>query len=342
MDTPSATEPTFPNLPTRRRFLLSAVRGGLLGVGLALVAEAGRVLVGPNFHTVDPGRAYRCAQPSPEELADLVRRFSIRTIVNLRGHCPEADWYREQCRACARLDIDQEDICFSAGRLPSVPEVRRLVEALDHCNYPILFHCQRGADRTGLASAVYLLLHGTGDYASARRRLGLRFGHVALGRPANLDRFFALYEEWLASHAEAHTPARFRSWVWNDYRPGACWADIEMLAFPSAVRPREPFACRVRCRNLSAEAWHFRPGNNAGTHVNFTALNDVNQAVAVGKAGLFHTEVAPGDALDLTLTIPGLPGPGRYLLLVDLAEEQHCSYFQVGSEPMEWEFDVRD
>lgn len=342
MDIPPAVEPTRPNLLTRRRLLQSALRGGLLGVGLALVAETGRVLVGPNFHTVDPGRAYRCAQPSPEELADLVRRFSIRTVVNLRGHCPEAEWYREQCRACARLDICQEDICFSAGRLPSVPEVRRLVAALDHCDYPILFHCQRGADRTGLASAVYLLLHGTGDYASARRWLGPRFGHVALGRPANLDRFFALYEAWLASQGQPHTPERFRAWALHDYRPGACWAEVQLLAFPSAVRPREPFACRVRCRNLSTETWHFRPGHNAGTHVNFTVLNAVNQAVAVGKAGLFHAEVAPGATRDVTLAVPGLAEPGRYLLLVDLAEEQHCSFFQVGSEPLEWEFDVCD
>lgn len=327
---------------TPRRSLPRAVAlGCLIGLGLTAFAEAGRVLVGHNFHTVEPGRVYRTAQPSPQRLERLIRTLGIRTVVNLRGRCLDADWYRDECRVAARLGVCQEDLCFSAGRLPSVPETRRLVEVLDRCEYPILMHCQRGADRTGFAAAVSALLHGDRPYAEARGLLGLRYGHLALGRPANLDRFFGLYEEWLRAGGQTHSLATFRAWLLNDYCPGECRAELSLAETPKPTL-LEPFACRVRCRNVSVRPWRFKPGSNAGTHLTFVVVDADGGQVAWGKGGLFDAEVAPGESLDVTLALPGMPAAGRYLLVVDLCEEQHCSYFQVGSEPLEWEFEVRD
>src|SRR5438067_1848123 len=116
-----------PPPPTRRGWLRFALRGVLAGLLLACAGEAGRVFVG-NFHTVEPGQVYRCSQPSPAHLERLVRTYGIRTVINLRGCCSSFDWYRDECRASAKLDVCQEDLCFSAGRLPAVPEIRRLVE----------------------------------------------------------------------------------------------------------------------------------------------------------------------------------------------------------------------
>ena len=336
------SSPRISPTPTRRSLMRSVARGCLLGLGLASAAEAGRVLVGGNFHVVVPGRVYRCAQPSPGRLEHLIRTYGIRTVVNLRGTCLGNDWYHAQARVTAALDVCQEDLCFSAGRLPSVPEVRRLVEVLDRCDTPILMHCQRGADRTVLAAAVAVLLRGESSYEEGRRLLGPRFGHVALGRPVNLDRFFGLYERRLAERKQAHSPDAFRRWLVSDYRPGPCWCEITLLAAPDHVRPREPFACRVRCRNTSGESWRFQAGNNAGMHVNFVVADAEGVKVANGKGGLFDAEVGPGESIDITLPVPGLPGPGRYLLVADMAEEQHCNFFQVGSEPLEWEFEVRE
>src|SRR5262249_41159099 len=145
---------------------------------LPALAEAVRVFFGANFHAVLPGRVYRCAQPSARALEELVARHGIRTVVNLRGCCDPFPWYLAQARATHRLDVCQEDICLSAGRLPSAPELRRLVEVIDRGEYPLLLHCRRGADRTGLASAVVLLLQPGVPLSQARRQLGLRYGHA--------------------------------------------------------------------------------------------------------------------------------------------------------------------
>lgn len=330
-----------PPASDRRRFLRATLRGCLIGAGLALVGEAGRVLVGGNSHVVLPGKIYRSAQPSPAHLERLIHDLGIRTLVNLRGCCAGHDWYREECRVSARFEISQEDLCFSAGRMPSVPEVKRLVQVLDHGEPPFLFHCQRGADRTGLASVVALLLTEGVPYDTARRQLGLRFGHVALGRPANLDFFFRLYEEWLQQRQVVHTPERFRTWVQESYRPGACWAELELLEKPGIICVGDPWRCRIRCHNRSVRTWHFKAGSNAGIHLNFIVSDLQGGTIALGKAGLLTAEVPPSESIDLAIALPGMPRPERYRLMVDLVEEQHCNAYQVGSEPLEWEFEAK-
>ncbi len=313
----------------------------LTGLALALGLEAAYVLVGPNFHAVEPGRVYRGAQPSPERLANLVRAYRVRTVITLRGYCAPLPWYVEQARVTHALDVAQEDVCFSAGHLPASQELRRLVEVLDRCEYPIYFHCHRGCDRTGLASAVYQLLHTGATPAEARAQLGLRYGHLPLGRPRYLDVFFDLYAGWLRGQGLEHTPAAFRRWAAEGYSPAACCCELEPLDAPTTVAAGEPFAFRVRARNTSDRAWRLRPENNAGFHLSFHLYDAYGQHRADGRAGLFEGEVAPGASIELALTVPGVRPPGRYKLVVDMVEEQHCYFHQAGSEPLLWELEVR-
>src|SRR5262249_25709305 len=150
-----------------------------------------------------------------DDLTRLIRAKGVRTVINLRGTCPETDWYVGEARATHAAGVSQEDLALSAKRLPAPDEVRRLIDVLDHTEYPITFHCQRGADRTGLVgTAARLLL--TGDtLPEARRQLWPRYGHISAGRTAEIDRFFNLYEAWLSG--TPHTPERFRDWATNHY-----------------------------------------------------------------------------------------------------------------------------
>jgi rhodanese/phosphatase family protein len=340
MDTPQP--PTDdPSPPNRRAWLRAVLRGGATGVLLAIVGETGRVLFTDNFHTIEPGAFYRCSQPSPKHLAALVRAHGIRTVVNLRGSAPGFDWYLNECRQSATLDICQEDICFSAGRLPAAGELRRLIEVISRSERPLLFHCQHGADRTGLASAVALLLCTDRPYDEARRQLGLRYGHVALGRPSNLDRFFDLYEEWLRGRGLTHSHETFRRWVEHDYCPGEYRAHLEPLDMPRAVRAGEPFGATVRFHNTSVKTWHFRPEMTAGVHAWFIVSDARADVVAQGLAGLFDAEVAPGASIDVTVPVAALHRAGRYTLFVDMILEGN-QFVQAGSEPLEWEFEVRE
>src|SRR5262249_12786946 len=156
---------------------------------------------------------YRCAYPSEADLEEAIRRHGIRTVINLRGICFGADFYMDECRATHHLNVSQEDVGFSAGRLPPVCEMHLLVRALDHSECPILIHCRQGIDRTGLVSALILLLYTDADVSSARGQLGLPYGHVPLGRTVYMHEFFNLYEEWLAKQGLEHSREQFRRWL---------------------------------------------------------------------------------------------------------------------------------
>src|SRR5262249_8847826 len=171
----------------RRAWPVMVLWGCAVGLVLGVVGETGNVMFGRNFHVVIPGRVYRCAQPSAAALERTVQAHRIRTVVNLRGLGMDSPWYLDECRATHRLDVNQEDIALSASRMPSVTEVRRLLEVLDNTEYPVLLHCRQGADRTGLASVMVLLLQTDTGLDEARKQLGLRYGHFALGRTGYLD-----------------------------------------------------------------------------------------------------------------------------------------------------------
>jgi hypothetical protein len=314
----------------------AALAGGLIGLALAIGAEATSIFALGNVHTVIPGRVYRCAQPSPEQLADLVRRYNVHTVVNLRGYCDGFDWYLAECRATRDLDLAQEDVTFSAGRLPPPTELRRLVDVLDHTEYPIVIHCRQGVDRTGLTAAVALLLYTDAGLSEARRQLSFRYSHVSLGRMAAMQRFFDLYAEWLSGRP--HAPELFRRWATAEYCPGPERGRLELIDLPK-LKAGEPASVRVRAVNTSVQPWQLLPGTGAGIHVEYKVIDGQDGVKQTDHAGLFRATVAPGASVDLTLVLNGLPA-GRYLLYADLKDGPDLEFIQVGGEPLTCELVV--
>jgi protein tyrosine phosphatase (PTP) superfamily phosphohydrolase (DUF442 family) len=311
--------------------------GCVLTLLVAVAAQAYYVFLAGNIHTVLSGRVYRCGQLSAETLEKVIAEQHIRTVVNLRGSSALSPWYLDECRATNHLNVAQEDICFSANRLPSIHELRRLVEVLDRAEYPILLHCRHGADRTGLASAIVLLLESDIDLPQARGQLAARFGHFSVGRLRFLDQFFDLYSLWLESQGFEHCPPHFRQWIATEDFPGACRCTVQLLQKPEHLICGEPGSLRVRIHNIGSTAWQFRSGTNAGCHAGFIIFDEQDQPIAYGRAGLLNALVAPGRSIDLTVVMPALHVPGKYRVLVDMVDEQQGWFYQVGSEPLETE-----
>ncbi len=90
-------------------------------------------------------------------------------------------------------------------------------------------HCKAGADRAGLAAALYLILHEGRPVAEAARQLSARYGHFRFAKTGILDAFFARY----LAEGEAKG-LDFLTWVETvydpealkrDFRPGF-WSDV--------------------------------------------------------------------------------------------------------------------
>jgi protein tyrosine/serine phosphatase len=187
-----------------------------------LLAEVLRVFLGSNFHVVVAHHCYRSGQPSRASLTDMTRALGIRTVINLRGHQEDEDeepWYRPEIDTAKELGINIIHIGLSAYTPPSSREFSALIDALETSPEPILLHCHSGSDRSGLASAAYLLLKTDTPLQEASRQIHWRFGHNPWGGAACQHLVFGQYAEWLLAHGWRHTSARFRQWAHTEYQP---------------------------------------------------------------------------------------------------------------------------
>lgn len=330
--------PPPPRRSFTRRWLFRLLWAGPLA---AVAAEAVRVFALTNKHTVVPGKVYRSAQLGPDELARVIDERGIKTVVNLRGTGPEVAWYAAEARTTHAKGVCQEDVSLSAKRLPAPAEVRRLVEVLDKTAYPILLHCQRGADRTGLASAAVLLLHTDATLARARRQLWPRYGHIEGGRTDVIDRFFDLYQAWLTTAGQGHTPDRFRHWATQEYCPGPYRAALSVVGpDPPAVPAGQGFTLTIRAANTSVEPWAFKPGAAGGVQLRYRlyASGPGGGKRYTGHAGRLTATIHPGEHIDLAAGFPPQPA-GQYVVHADLLDAQpvdilDADFVQYGSEPL--------
>jgi protein tyrosine/serine phosphatase len=66
---------------------------------------------------------------------------------------------------------------MSANREPNEALLTRLIETLRTVEMPVVIHCEGGADRTGLAAALYELLVMGRSAEVASAQLSFRYGH---------------------------------------------------------------------------------------------------------------------------------------------------------------------
>jgi hypothetical protein len=67
-----------------------------------------------NFHEVTPGVLYRSKQLSGSQFDHFIKKFKIKTVINLRGAAPDDKWYREETKTTQANNAAHWDIHFSA------------------------------------------------------------------------------------------------------------------------------------------------------------------------------------------------------------------------------------
>jgi protein tyrosine/serine phosphatase len=102
-----------------------------------------------NLHRISP-TLYRSEQPTALGMKNL-EKLGIRTVINLRAFNDDKDEVKGTSLRTERVKI-------LTWRIDDkhVIEVMRMLKNSE--NGPFLIHCQHGADRTGLMSAMYRVL----------------------------------------------------------------------------------------------------------------------------------------------------------------------------------------
>ncbi len=147
-----------------------------------------------NFHPITSGEAYRSAQLDQDELEYYIRKFEIRSIINLRGQGLGEPWYEEEIATCRELGVKHYDFRLSAGRAPSSREIEDLLRLFRIAPRSVLIHCQGGADRSGLAAAIWQVVIDGKPKPEAEKQLSFVYGHIPFGPTQALDEFF---EKWV-------------------------------------------------------------------------------------------------------------------------------------------------
>lgn len=131
----------------------------------------------PRFQMLDSG-LYRGGQPEREGF-DYLRKNGFKTIINLRTENDEEAIVKELGMNYVHIPIDVK----FWSKIPS-PAIEQYFKILnDPANYPIFFHCKRGADRTGALAGFYRIAVQGWEPKKAyteARQIGMRWWYPAI------------------------------------------------------------------------------------------------------------------------------------------------------------------
>lgn len=135
-----------------------------------------------NLYEVDDG-FYRSEQPAKDDL-EQIRALGIKTIISLRGFHSDEHIITDPDITLIRIPIHTWNI--------SDKDVIAALDAIQQARLqgPVLLHCQHGADRTGLISAMYRIIYQSWSKEDALDELqngGYGFHSIWQNIPAYLE-----------------------------------------------------------------------------------------------------------------------------------------------------------
>jgi hypothetical protein len=199
-----------PRRTARRRVVIGAVTLlVLLCAGFGMYVSTG--VLGDNVREVVPGKLYRSAQVSTETLGELIGEHHIACVLSLRKVDPPVPELVVEQEYLDHIGVAHDNVQLSPKKLPPPDALVRLLARFDAGPYPMLVHCEEGADRTGLAVVIWLVVYGGRSVADARASdLSWRNGHFSIGQAHAMDDFFDLYT------STAHG-VDLRTWIRDSY-----------------------------------------------------------------------------------------------------------------------------
>jgi protein tyrosine/serine phosphatase len=153
-----------------------------------------------HFGVVTEGRLYRCGQPRPEELTELIQRYGLRTVVVLRGVRADDDpdaWERDERAVCAAHDVLFVAIPCNHKNPPTRAQADEFLSLFRTAERtPVLVHCRLGQQRTLLFAGLYRVALEGWDAARAEAEM------EALGFCGGKRRHWRLRDAFRALAAE--------------------------------------------------------------------------------------------------------------------------------------------
>jgi len=146
-----------------------------------------------NFETITEGKVYKSGVIPPDELETYVKKYKIKSIVDLRfpgtgddvNNPENAEELAAEKNAVAKISGVNY---FNDGsdQVPTKENLNLFYKIMDNpANYPVLIHCYHGVGRAELYSAVYRIEYENLDKDEARTstRFLTKWSSFDLGKP---------------------------------------------------------------------------------------------------------------------------------------------------------------
>ncbi|MDB4257418.1 tyrosine-protein phosphatase [Arcobacteraceae bacterium] len=134
-----------------------------------------------NFHKID-NDVYRSGQMNRLNMTAYLKAFDIKTVLNLRGES-KGDWYTYEKNMTFKNDVELVSFDMYSDRYYDYNETATLTNIIKNAKKPLLIHCIGGADRTSLASALYLFGVKNSSVANAQKQFAWYYGYWPSLRP---------------------------------------------------------------------------------------------------------------------------------------------------------------
>jgi protein tyrosine phosphatase (PTP) superfamily phosphohydrolase (DUF442 family) len=154
-----------------------------------------------NFHRISD-EAFRSSQPTMWQLRRMVKKYGIRTIINLKGANANSAYWAFEREQCEKLGVHLVDIAIYSRSIPEAARIRRAKEVFESVEYPIWIHCKAGADRAGIYSTFYQYFRKHIPIAETNQLRLWPFGHIRHSNAGKIDYYLELYLDYRKDHPE--------------------------------------------------------------------------------------------------------------------------------------------
>ncbi len=109
----------------------------------------------PNFKSIDEN-FYRGGRPTEAGIKELAKK-GVKTVINLRNNKEDA---AEEEKWVKSAGLKFYNAPLNIWFRPKEAQIKKILAVIDSKeNQPVYIHCNLGADRTGMVTAVYRISH---------------------------------------------------------------------------------------------------------------------------------------------------------------------------------------
>ena len=177
-----------------------------------------------NFHRISE-EAFRSSQPTMWQMRRMVKKYGIKTIINLKGANAKSAYWAFEREQCEKLGIRLVDVAIFSRSIPDAARIRRAKEVFESVEYPIWIHCKAGADRAGIYSTLYQYFRKHIPIEETDQLRLWPFGHIRHSSAGKIDYYLRLYTDFHQTHPDvgllewAETVAD-RDKIDREFKPG--------------------------------------------------------------------------------------------------------------------------